>query len=64
MGGKLKITDLVPGVYMPLRANFHGLEVSQMQKLQSVTISETEKGENVQITLTPATQADVEEEEP
>lgn len=62
MDGGISINDLVPGVYIPLRATLNIREVSQMQKLQSVTVTETADGEDVQIVLYPASRPDEEDE--
>lgn len=58
MDGVLNITDLVPGIYMPLRATLNIIEISQMQKLQTVKVTETAGGETVQVTLFPASDPD------
>lgn len=58
MNGVLTIDDLVPGVYVPLRATLNLVEVSQMQKLQNVKVHETPSGETVQVTLYPASDSD------
>lgn len=58
MEGGIKITDLVPGVYIPLRATLNIRDVSQMQKLQSVKVIETESGEDVQVVMAPSTKSD------
>lgn len=60
MNGVLTIDDLVPGIYVPLLANFNIITISQMQKLQTVRVTETAAGENVQVTFYPASDADVE----
>lgn len=53
--GVLQIKDLVPGVWIPLTATLPGRSVSQMQKLDSMTVEETAKGgEIIQVTLSPA----------
>jgi hypothetical protein len=57
--GVLTVNDMVPGVYIPLLAKLNIREVSQMQKLQSVQFEETSTGETVNVTLTPASKADV-----
>ncbi len=54
MGGVLKITDLVPGVFVPMRVTLNLVPLSQMQKLNSVVVTEDENGETVQVTLYPA----------
>lgn len=62
--GVLKIAHLVPGIRVPLRATLLSLEVSQMQKLDKVTVTETgESGESIQVILSPASQNDEEPEE-
>lgn len=61
MDGVLTINDLVPGIYMPLVATINILQISQMQKLKTVRVTETAEGEDVQITLYPASAADEEE---
>lgn len=57
--GKFTIDMLVPGVYVPLRATLNLVEISQMQKLKTVVVTEDSDGETVQITLFPATDDDV-----
>lgn len=53
--GTLSINELVPGVFIPLEAELPGRQLSQMQKLDSVKVSETaEEGEQVQVILSPA----------
>jgi hypothetical protein len=53
------IDELVPGVQINLLATMNLRKISQLQKLHSVTVTETaEDGENVQITLVPATRPD------
>lgn len=53
--GVLTIADLVPGVWIPLSASLPGRTVSQMQKLDSMTVEETaDKGEEIKVTLSPA----------
>lgn len=53
--GVLTISDLVPGVWIPLSASLPGRAVSQMQKLDSMTVEETaEAGEDIKVTLSPA----------
>ena len=62
--GVLTIRDLVPGVWVPLSASLPGRTVSQMQKLDSMTVEETaEAGEEIKVTLSPAyTETFVEED--
>jgi hypothetical protein len=52
--GVLTIADLVPGTFIPLQANLPGRAVSQMQKLDRVTVEETPDGETIQVVLSPA----------
>lgn len=59
----LKITDLVPGVHMPLRAVLNARKLVQMQKLDSVKVTETSQGETVQVALMPASKPDLDDEE-
>lgn len=59
--GILKISDLIPGVRVPLRATLTLREVEQMQKLKTVTVTEQEgSGETIQVSLNPASMNDVE----
>lgn len=54
--GVLKISDLVPGVRIPLRATLTAREITQMQKLKEVRVTEggDSGGETVQVTMNPA----------
>ena len=53
--GVLTIEDLVPGVWIPLTATLPGRTLSQMQKLDNMTVEETgDKGEEIKVTLSPA----------
>lgn len=56
--GSLEMKHLVPGILMPLRVEIMGEEVVQMQKLQSVRITERPSGEEIKVTLYPAASAD------
>jgi hypothetical protein len=60
MNGIFTVENLVPGVYIPLRAEFNAIEISQMQKLQTVRFTESPTGETVQVTLFPASGSDEE----
>jgi hypothetical protein len=64
--GVLTIDMLVPGVWIPLSASLPGRAVSQMQKLDSMTVEETAgKGEEIKVVLSPAyAEKFVEEEVP
>lgn len=57
--GILRIQDLVPGIHMPVRAQVVGFDVTQMQKLDSVTVTETPKGEEIKVRLSPAAGTDI-----
>jgi len=53
--GVLNMQDLVPGVHMPLRASLFSIDLIQMQKLNTVHVTETgEDGEKITISLGPA----------
>lgn len=52
--GVLTMADLVPGTFVPLQANLPGRAVSQMQKLDRVSVEETPEGETIQVVLSPA----------
>jgi hypothetical protein len=53
--GILNIQDLVPGVHMPLRASLFSIDLIQMQKLDTVHVTETgEEGEKITITIGPS----------
>jgi hypothetical protein len=60
----LTIYDLVPGVQVPLRATLNARVMSQLQKIDFVQVQEGPDGETVQVTLTPATKPDDDDEEP
>jgi hypothetical protein len=60
----LTIHDLVPGVQVPLLATLNARQMSQLQKIDHVTVTENAKGETVQVTLTPATKPDDDVEVP
>lgn len=54
----LTINMLVPGVQIPLLATLNARRMSQLQKLDHLTVVETPQGEEVQVVLTPATKPD------
>lgn len=54
----LTINHLVPGVKMPVLATLNARQLSQMQKLDFLTVIETPDGETIQVTLTPTTHND------
>ena len=61
--GVLSLDMLVPGVWVPVRADVLGFEIVQMQKLQSMRVTETPGKEDIQVTMYPAAIDDSEEEE-
>jgi hypothetical protein len=62
--GVLSLEHLVPGVRVPVRATLLTLEVSQMQKLNRVAVEEVGgQGEQISVTLYPASASDVPPEE-
>lgn len=53
--GVLSVDDLVPGVHIPFTAELPGRSLSQMQKLDSMSVEETaDGGEVIKVTLSPA----------
>jgi len=55
----LTIDMLVPGVQVPLLATLNARPISQMQKLDHLTVTETAAdGERIAVMLTPATRPD------
>lgn len=52
----ITINQLIPGVWIPLRASGGIREVSQWQKLDLMTCEQTEAGEKVTVTMSPAPQ--------
>lgn len=53
--GVLTMRDLVPGVWIPLSATLPGRSVTQMQKLDNMSVEETaQDGEMIKVTLSPA----------
>lgn len=58
----LTLAHLICGVQVPLRATLNARQLSQMQKIDLVTVTETSSGETVQLTLSPATRPDSDEE--
>jgi hypothetical protein len=60
----LTIHDMVPGVHVLLLATLNSRRMSQMQKIDLVTVTETSEGETVQVTLTPASKEDSDDIEP
>jgi len=58
----LGINDLVCGVQVPLRATLNARKLSQLQKIDIVTVTEVAEGETIQVTLSPANRPDEEGE--
>lgn len=52
--GVLQIEHLVPGIHIPFSAELPGRSLSQMQKLDNMSVEETEDGETIKVTLSPA----------
>lgn len=50
----LGINQLIPGVWIPLRATKTNRVVAQWQKLDSVTVTENSTGEKIQVVMSPA----------
>jgi hypothetical protein len=48
------IQHLVPGVWIPLRSTQTLRQVSQLQKLDSITVTEDQNGERVAVVMSPA----------
>jgi hypothetical protein len=63
LDGVFSVENLVPGVYIPLLCTIGIVEVSQMQKLNTMKVTEDPNGETVTVTLFPASSPDEEEEE-
>lgn len=60
--GVLSLEHLVPGVRIPLRADFDGTVLTQMQKLNTVSVEETPAGEVITVSMTTAPKERAEEE--
>lgn len=54
INGVLTIADLVPGVFMPMLCKVGVVEISQMQKLQTVVVTEDADGEKINVVMYPA----------
>lgn len=52
--GVLNIDNLVPGVWVPMQATLLTRPINQMQKLDSMRVTEEPSGETVTVTLYPA----------
>lgn len=62
--GVLAIGDLVPGVHIPLTVASPIRTLSQMQKLNNVKVTETSSGEEITVSMGPASASDDTGEEP
>jgi hypothetical protein len=51
------INQLVPGVWIPLRAQGTAVEIAQWQKLDQVQVTQDDSGEQVKVTMSPAPNA-------
>jgi hypothetical protein len=61
--GVLTVADLVPGMWFPLSATIAGRTLSQMQKLDNMSVEETAKGgEVIKVTLSAAPIAGVDKD--
>lgn len=58
LNGDFTMAMLVPGVYVPLRATLNLIEISQMQKLQGMSVAEDSDGETIQVKLYPSSNSD------
>lgn len=58
----LRIGDLVAGVEVPVRATLNLREVSQVQRLEELSVSENDEGEQISVTLKPSGPAMIEGE--
>lgn len=54
--GVLTLENLIPGVFVPLRATTLIRNLSQMQKVDKVTVTEDANGEKILVSLVPAPQ--------
>lgn len=61
--GALTLADLIPGVFIPLQAELPGRTLSQMQKLDRVTVEETPSGETIKVVLSPTPKSGSNEED-
>lgn len=56
--GVFTMANLVPGVRVPLRATLSGRPVAQMQKLDRVMVLDSRRGEEIRVTMSPASPLD------
>lgn len=59
----LQLRHLVPGVRIPLLARLNARTWNQAQKLDHLTVTESEAGEDIKVTMSPATREDADVEE-
>lgn len=59
----LQLKHLVPGVQVQLNATLNARPLDQLQKIDHVQVIETPAGEQIKVTLTPATRADSDQED-
>lgn len=52
--GVLSMSNMIPGTWVPLTASLPGRKLTQMQKIDSMSVEETEQGEEIKITMSPA----------
>lgn len=64
LSADITIDLLVPGVQVPLLATLNARQISQMQKIDHLVVTETAEREEIKVTLTPATKPDSDVEEP
>jgi hypothetical protein len=57
----LTINQLIPGTQVPLLATLNARQLSQLQRIDHMQVTENPAGEKVQVTLTPATKPDEDE---
>jgi hypothetical protein len=63
LSGVFRTENLVPGVYVPLLCEIGIVKISQMQKLNTLRVAEGPDGEEISITLFPASAPDEAEDE-
>lgn len=56
--GVLGVEHLVPGTYIPMTSSLTARKISQMQKLNKVDFTESAEGEQITVTMFPASAAD------
>jgi hypothetical protein len=63
LNAAITIDALIPGVQVPLLATLNARQISQMQKIDHVVVTENAEREDIAVTLTPATKPDLDDEE-